>query len=254
MEYFVDENSIVRRIWGDADTIFLIFGGAAAEFALSKAVDWLYFTGRLPADPLNRMFSTVEYAKAIVFSKRDDAYLAIDAMSRIHASVEANRGASIPDWAYRDVLFMLIDYSIRSFEVLERKLTETEKEEVFRVFNQVGHRMGINGLPDSFNIWTEVRHNQLETNFELSDYTNDLFKQYRKHLGIIRFRLLIEAQILIAPAEVRKLLKFRKFSLLRPLIGAYKISQYVKLDLLLKALILPAKYKKKINSLNKTAL
>jgi len=52
MEYFVKQNSIVRTIWGDGDTILFIFAGASAEFALNKAVDWLYFTGKLPEDPL----------------------------------------------------------------------------------------------------------------------------------------------------------------------------------------------------------
>ena len=52
MKLFVAKNSIVRQIWGKSDTVLFIFAGAAAEFALNKAVDWLYFTGRLPADPL----------------------------------------------------------------------------------------------------------------------------------------------------------------------------------------------------------
>src|SRR3954470_7975402 len=120
-EYFVDEHSVVRRIWGNSDTILFIFAGAAAEFALNKAVDWLYFTGRLPADPLGRLFSTVTYSRAIMFSKKDAALRAIDAMTAIHAGVEARRAVTIPDWAYRDVLFLLIDYSIRSFELLQRK-------------------------------------------------------------------------------------------------------------------------------------
>jgi hypothetical protein len=72
--YFVKKDSIVREIWGKSDTILLIFAGAAAEFALSKAVDWLYFTGKLPADPIGRLFSTVTYAQRIVFSKEKEAY------------------------------------------------------------------------------------------------------------------------------------------------------------------------------------
>src|SRR5690349_8051766 len=138
MEYFVDEHSVVRKIWGKSDTILFIFAGASAEFALNKAVDWLYFTGRLPADPLGRLFSTVSYAQTIVFADRQTALHAIDAMTKIHAHVEAARAACIPDWAYRDVLFMLIDYSIRSFEVLERPLTGAEKTEVFKVFHRLG--------------------------------------------------------------------------------------------------------------------
>ncbi len=87
MEYFVDKSSVVPKIWGKGDTILFIFAGASAEFALSKAVDWLYFTGRLPADPLGRLFSTVSYARTIVFSEKDAALRSIDAMAAIHAEV-----------------------------------------------------------------------------------------------------------------------------------------------------------------------
>src|SRR6187402_3646412 len=100
MKHFVAEDSIVREIWGKADTILVIFSGAAAEFALNKAVDWLYFTGKLPADPLGRLFSTVTYAKKIIFSTMDEANKAIDIMRQIHTTVEQNRGSTIPDWAY----------------------------------------------------------------------------------------------------------------------------------------------------------
>src|SRR3954464_7263311 len=123
MEFFVRENSIVRVIWGTADTILFIFAGASAAFALNKAVDSLYFTGKLPADPLGRLFSTVNYAKLIVFSEKEKANAVIDNIAYIHTAVENKREMKIPDWAYRDVLFMLIDYSIRSFEVMQRKLT-----------------------------------------------------------------------------------------------------------------------------------
>src|SRR3954469_18541561 len=115
MKFFVGEESIVRSIWGKGDTVLIIFAGASAEFALNKAVDWLYFTGKLPADPLGRLFSTVNYAKLIVFSEKEKANAVIDNIAHIHNAVENKRGMKIPDWAYRDVLFMLIDYSIRSF-------------------------------------------------------------------------------------------------------------------------------------------
>src|SRR5687767_15785669 len=124
MQYFVEKNSIVRKIWGKSDIVLFIFAGASAEFALNKAVDWLYFTGRLPSDPLGRLFSTVRYAGRIIFSPMDEAYKAIDTLRQIHIAVEQNRGSSIPDWAYRDVLFMLIHYSIASYELLETRLSD----------------------------------------------------------------------------------------------------------------------------------
>ncbi len=153
MNYFVKEDSIVREIWGTGDTILFIFAGAAAEFALNKAVDWLYFTGKLPADPLGRLFSTVSYARQIVFSEEDAALKAIDKITSIHSTVEANRGATIPQWAYRDVLFMLIFYSIASYELLQRKLTDNEKEEVYQVFYSLGYRMNLEGLPQNYKEW-----------------------------------------------------------------------------------------------------
>ena len=153
MEYFVDKHSVVRQIWGKADTILFIFAGASAEFALSKAVDWLYFTGRLPADPLGRLFSTVSYARAIVFSEKKSALRAIDTIAAIHANVEAKRGTKIPDWAYTDVLFMLIDSSLRSFEVMGRVRRIAEKSDVLNVVFRVGNTARRRGIPHSCGAW-----------------------------------------------------------------------------------------------------
>ena len=250
MKFFTDKNSIVRKIWGSGDTIMFIFAGAAAEFALNKAVDWLYFTGRLPADPLGRLFSTVTYSRLIIFSEEDKANATIDKMSYIHAAVEENRGARIPDWAYRDVLFMLIDYSIRSFEVLERKLTTEEKEDVFEVFNKVGVRMKLKGLPASFSEWLPMREQHLTENMTCSIYTKDLFKQYKKHLGWFRFFLLKEGQKLVVPKQVNRMLKLGSFSMLTPVVFFYKIFRAMKLDWFLKSLILPAEYKSQIKELD----
>ncbi|MBK6265269.1 DUF2236 domain-containing protein [Marivirga sp. S37H4] len=251
MKYFVDKQSVVRQIWGNGDTILFIFAGASAEFALNKAVDWLYFTGKLPADPLGRLFSTVSYARAIIFSEKQSAIRAIDSMTAIHADVEAKRGSSIPDWAYRDVLFMLIDYSIRAFEVLERKLSRVEKQEILEVFNRVGNRMGLKGLPEVFEEWEKMRQAHLNQHLQHSHYTDDLFNQYRKHLGVIRYKILLEAQTLVVPQKVRELLGFRRISLLNPLIGLYKLSRSMKIDWLLKGLILPSRYKNEIKELDR---
>ena len=162
MKYFVDQKSVVREIWGKGDTVLFVFAGASAEFALNKAVDWLYFTGRLPSDPLGRLFSTVLYARHIVFSEMDTANKTIDKIASIHSAVENSRGSLIPDWAYRDVLFMLIHYSQASFELLERKMTAEEKEELFNVFNRVGLRMGLKGLPKDYAEWVVMRDDHLQ--------------------------------------------------------------------------------------------
>jgi len=250
MQDFVSRDSIVRTIWGKGDTILFIFAGASAEFALNKAVDWLYFTGKLPADPLGRLFSTVSYARQIVFAPLEGAHKAIDKMSSIHAAVEGARGAKIPDWAYRDVLFMLIHYSIASYELLERKLTPEEKEEVYNVFYRVGDRMGIPGLPPDYVAWLPVRAAHLQEDLKKSNYSADLYQQYRKHLGTFRYFLLREGQKLVVPRRVRELLPLRATSLLQPVIPVYKLTRLLRLDGLVKAAILPSEYKKEIRSLD----
>lgn len=250
MGFFVDKNSIVRKIWGKSDTILFIFAGSAAEFALNKAVDWLYFTGRLPADPIGRLFSTVSYARMIIFSNTEQANNAIDKIASIHASVEKSRGGAIPDWAYRDVLYMLIHYSIASFELLERKLTISEKEEVYDVFYRTGKRMGLKDLPVNFNDWTISREEHLQSDLLRSEYTNDLFKQYKKHLGNFRYKVLTEAQTLVVPDRVKHLLQFRSFSLMSPVVPVYKLLRLLHLDALVKTILLPGAYKKQIKALD----
>lgn len=250
MEFFVAKDSIVRQMWGKGDTILFIFVGASAEFALNKAVDWLYFTGRLPADPLGRLFSTVSYARSIVFAEKQEALATIDKITAIHSAIEASRGSAIPDWAYRDVLFMLIHYSIAAYELLERKLTEDEKEEAFNVFFRVGERMGLANLPTTYHQWLPVRDEHLQHDLKKTNYTIDLFRQYKKHLGIIRYTVLKEGQILVVPQRVKQLLHMERFSFLTPVVGIYKLSRKLKLDWVLKSLLLPPRYKEQIKNLD----
>jgi len=247
---FVHTDSVVRTIWGKSDTILFIFAGAAAEFALNKAVDWLYFTGRLPADPIGRLFSTVGYARRIVFASKEDAEKAIDKITSIHGAVENVRSAKIPDWAYRDVLFMLIHYSIAAFELLEKKLTAREKEDVYDVFLRMGRRMNIPDLPSTYIDWLPVREAHMQHDLVKSKYTADLFLQYKKHLGSFRYKVLKEGQILVVPKTVSQLLGFKNISLLSPIIPIYKFSRLLKLDGAIKWILLPAEYKKQIKELD----
>lgn len=250
MQYFVEEHSVVRKIWGKSDTILFIFAGASAEFALNKAVDWLYFTGKLPSDPLGRLFSTVRYARMIVFAPLEQANQSIDTLRKIHGSVEESRGAVIPDWAYRDVLFMLIHYSIAAYELLEEKLSNEEKEEVYNVFYRVGTRMGLKELPDNYIDWLPVRDSHLQENLHKSEFTVDLFKQYKKHLGAVRYFVLIEGQKLVVPEIVKNLLNFSRFSTLTPIVPIYKFSRVIKMDKVLKNILLPSNYKAQIEELD----
>ena len=250
MNYFVSPTSIVRRIWGSADTVLFIFAGAAAEFALNNAVDWLYFTGRLPADPLGRLFSTVDYARRIVFADQRGAEQTIDAIAAIHGAVEARRRQTIPAWAFRDVLFMLIAYSIRAFEVLERPLTLLEQEEVVDVFCRMGLRMGIPELPDTYATWLVAREAHLAANLTASAYTADLYQQYRKHLGGPRYWMLRAVQGLVVPPPVRHLLRLPSAPWLRPALALYRGTKQLAISQWAKNAMLPTEYQARILALN----
>lgn len=248
--YFVHSNSIVRKIWGNADTILFIFAGASAEFALNKSVDWLYFTGKLPSDPLGRLFSTVNYSRQILFSEYHEANRAIDQITAIHKNVEASRGSQIPDEAYLDVLYLLIDYSIRSYELLERRLTTEEKAEVFEVFYRVGKQMGLKKLPGTYSNWVIMREEQLDVNLAKGALTKDLYRQYKKHLGLIRYQLLKQAQLLVVPYRVSMLLGLGKRRWLLPVLYAYKFFRIFKLQNVLKNAILPPAYVNQVKAMD----
>lgn len=250
MRTFVAKDSIMRHIWGNADTVLFIFAGAAAEFALNKAVDWLYYTGKLPADPLDRLFSTVAYSRSIIFADEDVALQAINKITAIHQGVEKSRGSQIPDWAYLDVLFMLIDYSIRSFELLERKLTPREKQEVFDVFYRMGMQMGLKQLPASHTDWLIARQQHLEQNLIKSKFSIDLYKQYKKHLGWLRYHIMLGVQSILVPTVVKQHLGLNNALWIKPVLFVYKKLKYVNLAALAKNLLLPVKYKQQIAQLN----
>lgn len=251
MDYFVDEKSIVREIWKRTDTVLLIFAGSAAEFALNKAVDWLYYTGKIPTNPLERLFSTVVYAQKIIFQEEQLALETIDKITQIHQGVEKSRGQTIPDWAYRDVLYMLIDYSIRSFELLERKLEIEEKEEIFDVFMKLGHRMKLKNLPKNYNKWIIDRNFHLKNDLEKGKFTIHLFEQYKKHLGRFRYFILIQIQHILVPKIVYNKLFTTSYFPTILVINLYKFSRVLKLNNLIKSILLPGKHKQELVNIGK---
>ena len=110
--------------------------------------------------------------------------------------------------------------------------------------------MGIPGLPTSYEEWLGVRNAHMHEDLQHSHHTDDLFKQYRKHLGAFRYKILLEGQKLVVPKRVNVLLKLGKFSLMTPVIPAYKFTRFIKLDWFIKLLILPADYRKQIQVLD----
>lgn len=242
MSDFVNSSSIVRKIWGNPDLILLIFAGSAAEFALNRAVDWLFFTGKLPADPIGRLFSTVAYAQDIVFADAETARRTLGRINAIHGGVERQRGQNIPDWAYRDVLYILIDYSERSYRLLYKPLSSSEQKDLYLVFRRIGEELNVTELPLTYDEWREDRKRHLKRDLVLSEHTKLLFQRYREHLGPWRYELLLQVQALLVPDEVRRWLNFSPNYLVSGLVSAYGVVELLNLRSVVHSLLIPPRY------------
>ena len=242
MRDFIDHRSIVRTIWGNSDLILLIFAGSAAEFALNRAVDWLFFTGRIPADPIGRLFSTVRYSQEIVFADEDSARRTLDLINAKHHSVERSREQTIPDWAYRDVLYMLIDYSERAYRLLYKPLSSPEQDDLYTVFRRIGDGLQIPELPGTYAEWQDDRERHIDRDLIHSNHTAQLYRQYRRHLGPWRYHLLLQVQALLVPGKVRRLLRLSPNQLFAHLVGIYGLVEKCNLQSAVHTLLIPPQY------------
>jgi len=242
MRDFIDHRSIVRTIWGNPDLILLIFAGSAAEFALNRAVDWLFFTGKIPGDPIGRLFSTVRYAQEIVFVNEETARRTLDRINAKHGLVERQRGQTIPDWAYRDVLYMLVDYSERAYGFLYRPLSPSQQNDLYSVFRRIGDGLHIRELPATYVEWRRDRGRHLDRDLVYSRNTSLLFRQYRRHLGVWRYYLLLQVQALLVPNEVRRLLHLSPNKFLSSLVRTYGIVERCNLQSVVHSLLIPPQY------------
>ena len=249
---FVDRGSVVRTIWGNGDMVLLVFAGAAAEFALNRAVDWLFFTGKLPGDPIGRLFSTAAYAQQIVFADASTASRALARIRAVHEGVEHQRGQRIPDWAHRDVLYLLIDYSERAHELLARPLNPAEQRELYDVFYRVGVGLRIPDLPRTYAAWKIDRDLHLRRDLVHGDGTAALYAQYRHHLGPWRYRLLLSLQSIVTPEHVRGLLRLKRAQWLRPLVRFYPLLVRAGLRSIVQRLLIPSMFLRDVRGLDHT--
>jgi hypothetical protein len=110
--------------------------------------------------------------------------------------------------------------------------------------------MGLKDLPVQYALWLAAREAHLQQDLQKSDFTTDLFKQYKKHLGAMRFRVLIEGQKMVVPQRVKELMDFGEFSWLTPVIPLYKLTRMLKAEWLLKKILLPSGYHAQIKELD----
>ncbi|MFN2567373.1 MAG: oxygenase MpaB family protein [Gemmatimonadaceae bacterium] len=242
----------MRRIWGDADAVLLVFAGAAAEFALNRAVDWLFFTGAIPADPIGRLFRTAAYAQEIVFASRATAEQTLARIRTAHAAVEQSRGAQIPDWAHRDVLYLLIDYSERAETLLRGALTPAERDDLYDVFRRVGEGLAIARLPPTYADWRPDRERHMRDDLAYSEHTAALYARYREQLGPWRYGLLRHLQALLSPRLVADLLRLpRRTGWTRPAIAAYRALRHLRLAPVARLALVPREHLGHVRGLDK---
>jgi hypothetical protein len=215
-------SAVTRRIWGSSDAILLFFAGGAAEFAAIKAVDWLFFTGRLPNAPVERFFETVRFAQSVFFGEPAGATDAVERINRIHRRVEDARGEEIPQWAYRDMLFILINYGERAHEVVFGPMTDAERASHFGVGLALGRAMHLSGLPTTYAEYKDQRHQQLLEDYARGPLTDELYSSYLRALGPLRFQLLGLVQASVLPEELRDVLRLKPYPLVDELLRCYR--------------------------------
>ena len=248
-----ESEEIMRRIWGSPEAIMLIFAGSAAEFAVNKAVHWLFWTNALPQQPIERFFETVRFAQAMVFGDEKTRAAAIAAVNKAHKGVERSRGDRIPQWAHRDVLFMLIDYGERAHRIIFGPMTPMERLCHFQASVMIGRELHIEGLPESYEAYRAARRSHLLNNTEHSRETDLLYASYRKHLGAWRFRALLRLQASLVPNQVRRMLGLSRSRWMTLLLRAYRyLHRYLPTTALLDLLtpvLLPRRYAVQLSAL-----
>lgn len=243
---------ISQKIWSSTDAILLVFAGSAAEFAAIKAVDWLFFTNRLPSAPIDRLFDTAKFAQYLFFSEQQVATATLETINKIHGSVEKRRGMNIPNWAYKDVLYMLVDYGERAHHVVFGAMTLEEKVAYFEAAMMVGRGLNLSDLPSNYDNYLEERKHQLVSDYEVSDFTVRLFESYKKHLGNFRYQTLKLIQGAILPDVLRSTLQLKSNPVIKVLLKSYHFfpggGEKLKP---LHAFILPKKYRNQLKELGK---
>ncbi len=193
-------SELTRAIWGNAENILLIYAGSAAEFALNPENHWLFYTGKLPADPLRRFETTLQYQRKLFFTPQDAVPALARHIKNIHREVEKKRSQEqgeihISDMAYVQVFSMLIEYGILGYEYLHRlKMTLEEKETYFNDIRSIARMMEIQDFPEDYGHYLTRRSRMVANDLQWNVFTRQLMDAYRKSLGPLCYWGLLQFQ------------------------------------------------------------
>ena len=99
----------------------------------------------------------------------------------------------MPDVAYRDVLYMGLEYTLRAYPLIYRHtLSDEEKNLIVRDFNHIGHHMRVPDLARDYASYVQIKTARIAA-LEYSEFTGKLLASYRKALGAVGYLFLISA-------------------------------------------------------------
>jgi hypothetical protein len=193
-------SEITRAIWGTPENILLIYAGSAAEFALNPENHWLFYTGKLPSDPLRRFERTIGYQRKLFFMPEEGVRALVRHIKGIHSEVEEKRSREqgairISDQAYVQVFSMLIEYGILGYEYLHRRrMTQEEKETYFNDIRSIALMMEIRDFPEDYGRYLIRRTQMVTSQLQCNVFTRELMGAYQKNLtpffywGLLQFQ------------------------------------------------------------------
>ena len=193
-------SEITRTIWGEAETILLIYAGAAAEFALNPENHWLFYTGKLPSNPLRRFENTLRYQRKLFFMPQESVPALAGHIKDIHSDLERKRSQEqgemkISDQAYLQVFSMLIEYGILGYEYLHRlKMTQEEKEVYFNDIRSIALLMEIRDFPEDYSCYLNRRTRMVTSELQCNIFTRQLMDAYRRNLNPFCYWSLLQFQ------------------------------------------------------------
>ncbi|GEM_PF-1098506 len=182
-------SDITRAIWGDPENVVLVYAGAAAEFALHPENHWLFYTGKLPADPLGRLRDTLRYQQKLFFMPKERVPLVAAQIRDLHRQVEQKRSCGdaphrISDRAFLMVFSMLIEYGIRGYEYLNRRRLSREKEEqYFQDIRSIALLMEVKDFPADYAQYQIARAQMVGRELQFNPHTRELLAAFRRALG-----------------------------------------------------------------------
>jgi hypothetical protein len=114
----------------------------------------------------------------------------------------------------------------------------------------VGAGLRIPELPQSYAEWTADRERHMRRDLLHGDGTKALYAQYRRHLGPLRYRLLLRLQAVLAPEHVRALLRLTRAEWLRPLLRIYPRLVRAGLRSTIQRMLVPSRYLAAVRALD----